>query len=114
MPILKAPEPVRHPMTEGDPVLRLACPSHAKDRVTGYAVVRTEFPPGQPVTRTDIALVDGAAHYGEALELVYAERNRLAAEPHKYAVTASLYACGCRSDGEVLHGAAPAAAGAGA
>jgi hypothetical protein len=110
MPIMPGPETIRHPLTEEQPVLRMSCPSHADDRVTGYAAVRTEFTPGQPIVLTDVALVDGATFYGQALELVYAERERVADDPHKYAVTATLYACGCRSDGETVH-RVPAGAG---
>jgi hypothetical protein len=88
-------------LTPGEPVLSLSCPSHATGTVTGYMVVRTSFPPGQAITLTDLERVDCAENYGTALGLVHAERERLADSPHEYAVIATLYCCGCRSDGRV-------------
>jgi hypothetical protein len=50
---------------------------------------------------TDLNVVQGAANYGQALDLVRAARNRIVGTRHEYAVTATLYACGCRSDGQL-------------
>ncbi len=100
MPVVAGPKIARRPLTAGDPVLNVRH-SHSNGKIAGYMIVSTSFLPGCAITATDVEPVWGATNYGTALELVHALRDKYADNPYAYAVIASLYECGCRSDGEV-------------
>lgn len=67
---------------------------HGLDSIVGYVVRRTYFD-GRP--HRDIRRFDGAASYGEAVEV--ARQVRAAGIADGYAVVDSLHQCGCRELG---------------
>ena len=74
--------------------------AHSLDDIVGY-VVRQTFDNGLPLFDSsralcgfDVASIDGANRFGDALEIAYAFRR----VPGSYAVVDNVYACGHRSD----------------
>jgi hypothetical protein len=99
MPIRDPQAEVIHNTLPGHPAVLDLRHSHDTGRVSGYMVVATSFAPDQRIVLTDLNVVRGAGNYGQALDLVHAARNRIAGTRYRYAITATLYGCGCRSDG---------------
>jgi hypothetical protein len=64
---------------------------HSLSQITGYHIRVTINDGGHTVNGPVIAIVAGANHYGEALDVVHAYRD---AHPNGYALIDSVHACG--------------------
>jgi hypothetical protein len=73
--------------------------SHGLDDIAGHVVTITRYDNAtSQTTREDVAYIDGATHYGEAVELAHKVRAQIASGDidATYAVIDTVYTSGCR------------------